>query len=81
MALSASVSLTLEQVPKFRGTMMSIHGVFLAIGGALASIIGGITIDLFSYQTLGLIVGLLSIVSAMVYHFLTVDPSTTSPKL
>jgi DHA1 family putative efflux transporter-like MFS transporter len=74
MALSASSSLALEQVPEFRGTMMSLNVVFLSIGGVIGGVVGGIVLDLFSYEVMGLIVGLMSIASAIVYYLLTKDP-------
>lgn len=51
------VSLTIEQVPKFKSTMASLNVTFLNMGMLLASLSGGMALSLYNYQTLALMLG------------------------
>lgn len=77
VAFSAATSLSLEQVPKSRGTMMSLNTAVASIGTALAAAVGGAVLDLFSYEALGLTLGVAGVIAAAVFYFLTKDPSRT----
>lgn len=76
MASSAANSLSLEQAPRFRGTMMSINSAALSLGNALGSALGGLALVLFNYEIMGSALGAMGIVSAMIFYLLTVDQST-----
>ncbi len=77
MASSAANSLTLEQAPKFRGTMMSINSAALSFGNALGSALGGLTLILFGYEIMGSTLGAIGIVAAIVFYLLTIDESVS----
>jgi len=77
MGASASSSLTLEQVPKFRGTMMSLNSAAQNLGSALGAALGGLALIFFDYELLGLTLGALGIVAAIVFHLLAIDPTRT----
>jgi predicted MFS family arabinose efflux permease len=77
IAFSTATSLSLDQVPESRGTMMSLNSAVLAVGGALAAAVGGTVLDLFSYGALGLTLGATGVIAAAVFYFLTKDPSRT----
>lgn len=77
MVASAANSLTLEQVPKLRGTMMSIDSAVVNLGSALGTTVGGLTLFFFDYEGLGSALGVLSIVAAIVISFLAIDPAKT----
>ncbi len=80
MASSAANSLTLEQAPRFRGTMMSINSAALSLGNALGSAIGGVALVLYNYEVMGSILGAMGIFAALIVYVLTVDeplPSST----
>jgi len=80
MASSAANSLTLEQAPRFRGTMMSINSAALSLGNALGSAIGGVALVLYNYEVMGSILGAMGIFAALIVYLLTVDqplPSST----
>lgn len=79
MSIAAGYSLSLEQVPKFRGSMMSMITAFIGIGGALGVVAGGVVLNFYNYQTLGLALGVIGIVSAFVAFFATKDPCRTEP--
>jgi len=79
MASSAANSLTLEQAPRFRGTMMSINSAALSLGNALGSAIGGVALVLYNYEVMGSILGAMGIFAALIVYLLTVDqPSPSS---
>jgi predicted MFS family arabinose efflux permease len=70
--------LALDQAPKSRGTMMSVKSVFLNIGGAIGTAVGGLMlIYSFSYQAVGIALGGFSIAAAAVWFFLTKQPTET----
>jgi len=73
MASSAANSLTLEQVPKSRGTMMSINSAALSLGNAIGSALGGLVLVLFNYEAMGSALGAMGIVAAIIFYLLTVD--------
>jgi len=77
MGASATSSLTLEQVPKFRGTMMSINSAAMNLGSALGAALGGLTLVLFDYEVLGLALGAMGVVAAVVFQTLAIDPTRT----
>ena len=78
LAASASTSLTLDQVPELRGTMMSLFAAFAGAGGAIGGGIGGLTLILYDYERLGIILGSMGIVAAIIFKFVTVDPTGAS---
>ncbi len=74
MIVTSSTSLILEQIPKFRGTMMSIHSTAWYLGMALGTGIGGVTLLLFDYRVLGLVLGIFGLIAAFLFHFLVKIP-------
>jgi len=74
---SASNSLILEQVPMFRGTMMSMWSAATGLGAALGAGLGGILLLRYDYSVLGVVLGGLGVLSAFIYFFYTVDPIRT----
>jgi predicted MFS family arabinose efflux permease len=75
---TAGVSLTIEQVPEFRGTMMSINSASVSMGSALGSGLGGLALLMYGYQGVGPTLGLLGIASAIIIRLFAVDPTRTS---
>jgi predicted MFS family arabinose efflux permease len=71
---SALGSLSLEQLPRFRGTMMSIHTAMQRVGGALGAAIGGLALFLYDYELVGISLGVLAVIGALIIRVLTVDP-------
>jgi predicted MFS family arabinose efflux permease len=60
--------LTLDQVPKFRPTMMSMRSLFLSLGAMIGAALGGIMLIVFgSYAAVGVLFGLLSIIAAIAF--------------
>ena len=77
IAMTAGPSLTLEQAPNSRGTMMSISSVFVSLGGAIGSSLGGIALSQSGYLTLGATFGVLGITAVLVILLLAKDPYRT----
>jgi DHA1 family inner membrane transport protein len=73
----AANNLTLEQLPKLRGLMMSLFSAADNLGMAFGSGIGGYTLFLYGYGALGISLGAMGIISALLFHFLTRDPIMT----
>jgi predicted MFS family arabinose efflux permease len=76
--LTAYNNLNLEQVPNFRGTMMSLEIVAASIGVSLGAALGGMTLLWFNWSMLGLVLGLIGVISSIVYLLFTVDPIKTN---
>jgi predicted MFS family arabinose efflux permease len=72
----ASSSLILEQVPRYPGTMMSASTAAMNIGEAVGAGVGGLVLLLFNWGFLGVALGAMGIVAALVFHFFTVDPTS-----
>lgn len=77
VAYPASNSLTLEQVPRFRGTMMSLNSAAENLGMALGSGVGGLVLLAYDYELLGISLGALGIVAVLIYHARVIDPTET----
>lgn len=77
MMIAASTSLTLEQVPHYRGTMMSTHSAATSMGTMIAAILGGVILLLSNYDILGIAMGVIGIVGSLIYYLFTTDPTHT----
>jgi DHA1 family inner membrane transport protein len=75
MRVTASNSLTLEQVPKFRGTMMSISSAADNLGSSLGAGIGGLALLSFGYEGMAISLGAMGVAAATVFQLLAVDPT------
>jgi predicted MFS family arabinose efflux permease len=75
MRLVSGNSLTIEQVPKFRGTMMSLNQAVISTGQFLGTAIGGLLILLHGYEVAGIVMGALGLVAVAVFSLFVVDPT------
>ena len=71
---TTTISLTLDQVPRFRGSMMSINSAASNLGIALGGGLGGFVLDIWGYRFLGLTMGIFILVFGIIYYFLVIDP-------
>jgi predicted MFS family arabinose efflux permease len=76
---AAASNLALEQVPQFRGTMMSLASAFSGVGTAIGIAVAGTVLNLYTnavtgFQALGLTVGALAFAGALVNLFFAKDP-------
>ena len=70
--------LTLEQVPRFRGTMMSIGQAASMLGSTIGATVGGWTLLVSGYGLIGVALGSMMISAAVVLQILSKDPLRTS---
>ncbi|UCE43690.1 MAG: MFS transporter [Candidatus Bathyarchaeota archaeon] len=78
MASSAANSLSLEQTPRFRGTMMSLNSAAISLGNAVGSALGGLMLVLFDYGVMASTLGVMGIIATLVFFFLTIDVASPS---
>jgi len=72
---NAGQSLSLEQVPRYRGSMMSLSTAGDSLGSALGAGLGGLVLTMGDYWLVGLVLGLLGVFSALIIRFYAVDPT------
>jgi predicted MFS family arabinose efflux permease len=77
LRFTASTSLTLEQIPEFRSTMMALYSVSDAIGAALGAGVGGFILISYNYEGMAAVLGAMGILSSMVLWKYAVDPLKT----
>jgi DHA1 family inner membrane transport protein len=75
---SSANSLSLEQVPTLKGTMMSIDYAAINLGSAFGTAIAGTILLAFNYEVLGAVLGLMGIMSAFVFLLFAKDPTKKS---
>ena len=75
MLFSAASNLTLEQLPRFRGTMMSISGATGSLGSAMGTAFGGWLLVTYHYNQLGWFMGATNVVALLLYYFIARDPT------
>jgi DHA1 family multidrug resistance protein-like MFS transporter len=75
MTSTAGGCLILEQLPKYRATVMSLNTAFMNVGMLLSSLIGGFALNTYGFQMLGLILGSLGVVGTVVWVALVKDPT------
>ena len=71
---SASGSLTLEQVPEYRGTMMSVSSATGNIGVALGAGLGGLMLLWYDYSALGIALGGAGVAASLLFQLLVREP-------
>jgi MFS family permease len=71
--MTAAVSLMLEQVPAFRGTMMSLMLAFSGVGSALSTGLGGVLLILSGWSALGITFGAMGVIGALLQYRYAVD--------
>lgn len=72
---TASESLVLEQVPEYRGTVMSMNTLADALGAIIGNAIGGVLLLLYNWEIFGLVLGIFGVVSSLIVQFLVLDPT------
>jgi len=75
---SGAASLSLEQLPGSRGSMMSLHSASSYIGYALGTSLGGVTLLYSGWGALGAVLGGLGILATAIYVILVRDPTTSN---
>lgn len=72
---NAGQSLSLEQVPRYRGSMMSLSTAGDSLGSALGAGLGGLLLTAGGYWMVGLTLGMLGVFSSLIIRLYAVDPT------
>ncbi len=74
LVYTATSSLALEMVPKFRGVMMALNSAAFQMGTALGAALGGAMLLSYSYETVGMVLGAFMLIPVFIYRYLIEDP-------
>lgn len=74
MMITATTSLTLDQLPLHRGTVMSLQSAAVGLGGMVAALVGGIVITAIGFGSYGVLMGVLGFLGTIVFYFFSTDP-------
>jgi len=74
VVFTAANALTLEQVPRFRGTVMSLSQASFSLGGVLGSGLGGLVVLLSGYGAMGLSHGAMMFAAMLILYFWAKEP-------
>ena len=72
---NASQSLALEQVPSYRGSMMALNTAANNLGSILGAGIGGAVLLRSGYPLIGVVLGILGVLAALVIRLFASDPT------
>jgi predicted MFS family arabinose efflux permease len=71
--MTTATSLMLEQVPEYRGTMMSLMITFSGVGSTIGTGLGGVLLLLSGWSALGITFGAMGIIGALLQYRYAVD--------
>ncbi len=74
IVFTAANALTLEQVPRFRGTVMSLSQASFSLGGVLGTGLGGLMVLLSGYEAMGVSHGVMMVVAMLILYLLAKEP-------
>ncbi len=77
IVFTSTNALTLEQVPEFRGTVMSLSQATFSLGGVLGTGLGGLIVLLSGYSALGVSHGGMMFVAMLILYFFAKETNTT----
>ena len=72
---TVAIGLAVEQVPEFRGSMMSLNSASGNLGMALGTSIGGVVLLRYDYGLVGLVLGVIGLLATAIYHLNVHDPT------
>ncbi len=78
---AAFQSLIVEQVPEYKGTLMSLTSAANSLGTAIGAALGGVLLLNFSYGVFGAVLGIIGIVAVGILHQLVSDPTRATGTL
>jgi predicted MFS family arabinose efflux permease len=80
LSFSSDLNFTLGQMPKVRGTLMSINGGFIYLGFAVGSAIGSVVLPCFGYQIVGYTFALFLFAASIIFFAFAKDPTVAIKK-
>jgi predicted MFS family arabinose efflux permease len=75
MMITTRSSLMLEQIPSFRGTMMSASSAATGLGQLICASFGGFLLLQYGYDVLGIGLGIAGVLSAITFYKYAIDPT------
>jgi predicted MFS family arabinose efflux permease len=75
LMITGFTSLTLEQIPRFRGTMMSVYSAATGLGQLICASLGGFLLLRYGYNVLGIGLGVAGVLSSLVIYAFAKDPT------
>jgi predicted MFS family arabinose efflux permease len=75
LMITSFTSLTLEQIPGFRGTMMSVYSAATSLGQLICASLGGFLLLRYGYNVLGIGLGVAGVLSSLVIYAFSIDPT------
>jgi MFS transporter, DHA1 family, inner membrane transport protein len=81
LSFSSDLNFTLGQMPKIRGSLMSINSGFIYLGFAIGSAIGSFILPSFGYQIVGYTFTLFLVIASMIFLTFAKDPTNSLKKL
>lgn len=76
MRMTAVNSLVLEQLPSYRGSMMSLYQASQNTAQLIGTTLTGVILVTFDYTYL-FILGVITLIGAVIFHFFTIDPTNS----
>ena len=74
IVVTVSSSFSLEQVPEYQGTMMSLYSAADSLGTTVSATVGGYLLLVYGYGSCSLVMGVMGLLSALAYQYLTTNP-------
>ena len=65
--IAGANGLALDQVPEYRGVMMSLNTGFVNVGNFIGTVVGGFLLINYGWSMLGLVLGATGIIASIVY--------------
>jgi len=72
---TAMGSLTVEQLPQVRGSMMSISLAADNLGATISTAIGGFLLLVYGWKVMGVTMGMFGVLGSIILHLFAVDPT------
>jgi predicted MFS family arabinose efflux permease len=74
IVVTVSSSFSLEQIPEYQGTMMSLYSAADSLGTTVSATLGGYLLLVYGYGSCSLVMGVMGLLSALAYQYLTTNP-------
>ena len=69
--------LSLDQLPEFRGSMMSVFAAFASVGSFVSLSLGGFVLDWFGWVALGVFATIFCLSGFIVLNIYAIEPETS----
>ena len=73
IVVTVSSSFSLEQIPEYQGTMMSLYSAADSLGTTVSATVGGYLLLVYGYGSSSLVMGVMGLLSALAFQYLTTN--------